>query len=187
MKAIDKTTGKRINIDKNKLSIANIQEIENNQTDITILDVVDPNNIDVHLTEVEQNAFNGIIKHITEGNSLANALETIQGLEKTKMYRCINLDAHKRNIYARATEEREAVLFEKTLLIAMDNSNDMYMNEKGVLVPNPVAVQRSRLLCDVIDKMLARMNRKKYGNSTTLRGDVDNPVVIQAITGMIIE
>lgn len=180
--AIKKGTGEIIPLKQvNKTMEVKLKE------DITITDQIDGTDTRIILDTEQQKAFESILSNIAQGMSLYQATKQQNTLSLRVFYNIINIDAQYRYNYARATEERERVMFEQTLVIATDNSNDMYLNEKGVLVPNPVAVQRARLQCDVIDKMLARMNHKKYGNRSTIGGDKDNPIIIQPITGMIIE
>ena len=182
MKAINKATGEKIPLTK-----ANIPIYKQLQENITITDDITGAETKIILSTEQQDAINTIFAEIASGKSMYEAVKNQAVLNLRTIYNIINIDADYRRTYAQANEERERVMFERTLLIAVDTSNDMYMNDKGVLVPNPVAVQRARLQCDVIDKMLARMNHKKYGQKSTVSGDKDNPIVIQAITGMIIE
>ena len=182
MKAINKATGEKI-----PLTRANKPIYKQLQENITITDDITGAETKIILSNEQQDAINTIFAEIAEGKSMYEAVKNQSSLNLRTIYNIINIDADYRRTYAQANEERERVMFERTLLIAVDTSNDMYMNDKGVMVPNPVAVQRARLQCDVIDKMLARMNHKKYGQKSTVSGDKENPIVIQAITGMIIE
>jgi hypothetical protein len=76
-------------------------------------------------------------------------------------------------------------MFEKIRVISENRENDMYINDKGVLTPNPVAVQRDRLITDNYFKILARMNNKKYGTVALEKNDVT--VNVQQITGMVVK
>lgn len=182
MTAINKNTGEIIPLKK-----ANIPIYKQLDENITITDDISGAETKIILSSEQQQAIEIIFSIIASGKSMFEAVKNQSILNLRTIYNIINIDADYRRTYAQANEERERVMFESTFNIAVDTSNDMYMNDKGVMVPNPVAVQRARLQCDVIDKMLARMNHKKYGQKSTVSGDKDNPIVIQAITGMIID
>lgn len=138
-------------------------------------------------SDKDKQAINNIMARISEGEPAYQAIANLKQINREDFYGYVNNSDQLTAIYARACEEREVVMFDKALSVAYDDSNDWYVNEKGASVPNPVAVQRSRLVTDTILKMLATMNRKKYGNSTTLMGDTDNPIQVQQITGMVVE
>jgi hypothetical protein len=65
------------------------------------------------------------------------------------------------------------VLFNSALDVARDTSNDFYIDENGNRKPNPVAVQRARLINDTIFKSLSIMNNKKYGTKATIEANVN--------------
>jgi hypothetical protein len=77
--------------------------------------------------------------------------------------------------YDRACLDREEVYFEQIIEIADDTSHDTIATEHGEQ-PNSEWITRSRLRVDARKWALARMNRKKYGDSITHSGDADAPV-----------
>jgi len=124
-------------------------------------------------------AFNNINSLIAQGTPAYKAIQQMQSLSRETFYNLISFNESLKDTYARACEEREVVMFDKALEVACDSSKDWYVNDKGATVPNPVTVQRSRLITDTILKMLATMNHKKYGN----RLNVDSTVtVMQPLT-----
>jgi hypothetical protein len=76
---------------------------------------------------------------------------------------------------------------EKLMKRLTNDKNDTYTNDKGIQAPNPVRVQRDRLIYDATRYQLERMNPKKYGANVTVKGDADNPLQVIQIKGMIIE
>jgi hypothetical protein len=131
-------------------------------------------------------AFSNVCDVIAKGNSVHEATKEVMQLCYSS-FNALVATKHPQilEIYARATEEREVRMFEQIRLISEDRSNDMYMNDKGVMAPNPVAVQRDRLITDNYFKMLARMNNKKYGTIAQEKNDVT--VNVQQITGMVVK
>lgn len=81
--------------------------------------------------------------------------------------------------YARAREAWADAEFENILQIADDGSNDTYIDEDGNEKTNWDVLGRSKLRVDTRKWALARMSPKKYGDSTTIKGDKDNPLIPQ--------
>lgn len=136
----------------------------------------------------ELQAFRNICSMIAEGHSLSMSCETLMEMSISKFNDILAQNGDDlKEVYARACEEREQRMFDFIEVEAKNDANDWYINDRGTKVPNPVAVQRSRLVIDTAMKMLAVMNNKKYGTKHTLQGDNDNPIKIEQITGMVIE
>lgn len=123
-------------------------------------------------------AFNNTIELISKGLAMTKACDQLQQITSHTFTHLTAANESLKLIYARACEEREVVLFDRALEVATDNTNDFYMNDKGCLVPNPVAVQRSRVIIDTVFKALAIMNHKKYGNRLNVDANVNvtNPL-----------
>jgi len=140
-----------------------------------------PNVQDFYINPTNQQitAFNNICSEITNGTPAYKAIEELKQISRQEFYNLLHFNESLKESYARACEEREVVMFDKALEVALDNSNDWYINEKGFRVPNPVTVQRARLATETILKMLATMNHKKFGNKTTIDANVN---VMQPLT-----
>ena len=129
-------------------------------------------------TPEQLDAFKNVISIVSNGTPLNKALDTVRQLNVNQFHGMLRDNPLLRDSYARACEEREVVLFDRALEVATDNTNDFYVNDKGCLVPNPVAVQRSRVIIDTVFKALAIMNHKKYGNRLNVDANVNvtNPL-----------
>ena len=123
-------------------------------------------------------AFHNITTLIRKGTPMYKAAEQLQQMTPNTFTHLAAANDSLKLAYARACEEREVVLFDRALEVATDNTNDFYINDKGCLVPNPVAVQRSRVIIDTVFKALAIMNHKKYGNRLNVDANVNvtNPL-----------
>jgi len=129
-------------------------------------------------TPEQLTAFNNTIELISKGLAMTKACDKLQQITSHTFTHLVAANDNLKSIYARACEEREVVLFDRALEVATDNTNDFYVNDKGCLVPNPVAVQRSRVIMDTVFKALAIMNHKKYGNRLNVDANVNvtNPL-----------
>lgn len=74
-----------------------------------------------------------------------------------------------RERYARAREVQAEALFDETLDIADDGSNDWMESQEGGVDYNGDAVQRSKLRIDTRKWMAAKLAPKKYGESTMIK------------------
>lgn len=74
--------------------------------------------------------------------------------------------------YSHAMEARADLLAENMLEKTRDRSNDMYRDKEGNLRPNPVAVQRDRLIADKEQWYISVVAPKKYGNQLNINAEV---------------
>lgn len=86
-----------------------------------------------------------------------------------------------RQLYARAREYQIELIADELVDIVDDGKNDWMEREnaKGEIVGwqvNGEAVQRSKLRADTRKWLLSKINPKKYGDSTTIKGDAENPL-----------
>ena len=95
----------------------------------------------------------------------------------------IQKDAQLLNQYIRATEARADLIAERMVRNSHNRANDFYTDGDGNLRPNPVAVQRDRLILDTDKWLLSKLMPKKYGDKLTLDGEVKtgNPLTIENI------
>lgn len=70
--------------------------------------------------------------------------------------------------YARACEARAESIFEDILEIADEANADLTISEKGQLIVNGEAVQRSKLRVDARKWVLSKLDPKKYGEKQQL-------------------
>jgi len=138
-------------------------------------------------TELIQNFYNVLNKLVIKGIGITKAIKQTEGITIAQFYNIVDFDSQFREHYTRANELRAELINDKLTKRINDDSQDFYINDKGNLVPNAVRVQRDRLIYDATKFQLERMNPKKYGQSTTIKGDANNPLQVVNITGMIIE
>jgi predicted HTH domain antitoxin len=133
--------------------------------------------------EERERKFNLIIKEIeTKGQSLTKATKKI-GLNKKTFDDMIQKDSVLLNQYVRATEARADLIAERMVRNSHNRANDFYTDSEGNLKPNPVAVQRDRLILDTDKWLLSKLMPKKYGDRLTLDGEVKTgqPLTIENI------
>jgi hypothetical protein len=85
--------------------------------------------------------------------------------------------------YTRAMEARADLIAERMVRNSHNRSNDFYTDSEGNLKPNPVSVQRDRLILDTDKWLLSKLMPKKYGDKLTLDGEVKTgaPLTIENI------
>lgn len=147
---------------------------------------------DINITELSDYQLNHIVKFIQanqlvrEGKSIQDALDVVK-FRRSYFYDVVNYSPIFRNYHVRTMEDKSHYLAEQTLVIANDKSNDFYVGKDGIMLPNNVAVQRNKLQIEAIQFYIRSINKKVYGNSTTIGGDEDNPLKVVAVTGMVIK
>jgi hypothetical protein len=133
--------------------------------------------------EERERKFKEIITLIeSKGESLTKATKKI-GLNKKTFDDMIQKDAQMLNQYVRATEARADLIAERMVRNSHNRANDFYTDSEGNLKPNPVAVQRDRLILDTDKWLLSKLMPKKYGDRLTLDGEVKTgqPLTIENI------
>jgi predicted HTH domain antitoxin len=133
--------------------------------------------------EERERKFNLIIKEIeSKGQSLTKATKKI-GLDKKSFLLMIEKDSTLLHQYTRAMEARADLIAERMVRNSHNRANDFYTDSEGNLKPNPVAVQRDRLILDTDKWLLSKLMPKKYGDRLTLDGEVKTgqPLTIENI------
>ena len=133
--------------------------------------------------EERERKFNLIIQEIeTKAQSLTKATKKI-GLNKKTFDDMIQKNPQLLNQYVRATECRADLIAERMVRNSHNRANDFYTDSEGNLKPNPVAVQRDRLILDTDKWLLSKLMPKKYGDRLTLDGEVKTgaPLTIENI------
>jgi hypothetical protein len=133
--------------------------------------------------EIRERKFKDIINEIeTKGQSLTKAVKKFEMNKKT-FDDMIQKDSLLLNQYVRATEARADLIAERMVRNSHNRTNDFYTDENGNLKPNPVSVQRDRLILDTDKWLLSKLMPKKYGDRLTLDGEVKTgaPLTIENI------
>ncbi len=73
--------------------------------------------------------------------------------------------------YAKAKICQIELLVDEILEISDDASQDQYVNEQGILVSNPPAINRARLKVDTRKWLASKLVPKLYGNKIDIEGD----------------
>ena len=133
--------------------------------------------------EERERKFNLIIQEIeTKGLSQRKAAKK-HGLNWKTFDDMINKNPTLLMQYTRATESRADLIAERMIRNSHNRANDFYTDSEGNLKPNPVAVQRDRLILDTDKWLLSKLMPKKYGDKLTLDGEVKTgqPLTIENI------
>ena len=102
------------------------------------------------------------------------AYKAIKGkLSSATFYDILERDAEKANKYARACAQRADLIFEETLEIADDTSEDI-IDIDGKKVENNKLVQRDKLRVETRKWFLAKLHPKKYGEKTEVDLNVND-------------
>ena len=113
-----------------------------------------------------------IIRDIQEnGASLSQACKDRE-ITRMQFIDYIEKDVRLVDAYARAVEYRNDLKAENIIRLAHSRSNDFYTDKDGNIRPNPVAVQRDRLIIDAERWLLSKLAPKKYGDRIQIDADV---------------
>lgn len=113
--------------------------------------------------------FNYICDAIENGVALRYAVKGFMGIRQ--FYELIEVDEAKRKQYARACELRAETIFEEIIEISDESNADLTIGEKGNLIIDGEAVQRSRLRVDARKWYLSKLQPKKYGDKIDVTTD----------------
>jgi hypothetical protein len=133
--------------------------------------------------DIRETKFKAIIKEIeTKGQSLTKATKKI-GMTNKSFMLMIEKDTSLLHQYTRAMEARADLIAERMVRNSHNRSNDFYTDSEGNIKPNPVSVQRDRLILDTDKWLLSKLMPKKYGDRLTLDGEVKTgaPLTIENI------
>lgn len=107
--------------------------------------------------------FDEVLDDISQGSP---AYKAIKGkLSSATFYDILEKDAEKANKYARACAQRADLIFEETLEIADDTSEDIVVIDDKP-IENPKMVQRDKLRVETRKWFLSKLHPKKYGDKT---------------------
>jgi len=127
--------------------------------------------------------FNLIIKEIESKGKGVNTACKKYNLDPRSFFNLVDKNPSLLQQYTRALELKADVIAERIILNSHNRSNDFYIDGDGNQKPNPVAVQRDRLMLDADKWLLSKIAPKKYGDKLTLDGEVKtgNPLTIENI------
>lgn len=106
-----------------------------------------------------------------KGHSLSRACKD-KGITRMMFIDYIDKDTRLVDAYARAIAHRNDLKAEKIIKLAHNRSNDFYTDKDGNIKPNPVAVQRDRLIIDSEKWLLSKLAPKKYGDRLQIDADI---------------
>lgn len=86
-------------------------------------------------------------------------------------------------IYARARELQAEKMAEEIIAISDASAADIKgFDENGDPIADHEFIARAKLRVDTRKWILSKVLPKKYGESTTIKGDKDNPLTVQALS-----
>jgi len=109
----------------------------------------------------------------TKGLSMFKACKQI-GIPHNSFLDFIDKDERLIDKYTRAMAIKSDIKNEQLTKIASNRANDFYTDQDGNVKPNPVAVQRDRLLIDTLKWQLSKEAPKKYGDRINIDATVQH-------------
>ena len=107
----------------------------------------------------------------TKGLSMFKACKQID-IKHNSFLDFIDKDERLIDNYTRAIALKNDIKNEQLTKIALNRSNDFYTDKDGNIKPNPVAVQRDRLLIDTLKWQLSKEAPRKYGDRLQIDADI---------------
>jgi hypothetical protein len=126
-------------------------------------------------TKYNQELADNICSAIVEGKSLRRIAKEF-GFDLKSFFSWLRIHEGFLQQYARAKEEQAETFAEEIIEIADNGENDTYEDENGFTRTNHDVIARSRLRVDARKWVASKLKPKKYGDSTTLRGDNEAPL-----------
>ena len=139
--------------------------------------------------EIRYNKFKLIITDIQSKGKGLNAAAKKHGLNPNTFFNMLEKDPQLIKQYTRALELKADVIAERIIRNSHNRANDFYTDADGNQKPNPVSVQRDRLILDADKWLLSKIAPKKYGDKLTLDGEVKTgqPLTIEQINVIVNE
>jgi hypothetical protein len=126
--------------------------------------------------------FDEICERMVDGESVRTICKDDHMPAISTLMKILRTNPDRTSQYALAMQMRADAMFEETLNIADDGSNDYMLknaDDPTSFALNGEHVQRSKLRVDTRKWALGRMNPKKYGEKTFIGGVEDAPVKVQ--------
>jgi len=109
----------------------------------------------------------------TKGLSLRKACIKVD-IPNNTMLNYIEQDTRLIEQYTRAIDLRNDIHAQKIIKLAHNRTNDFYTDKDGNIKPNPVAVQRDRLIIDSEKWLLSKLAPKKYGDRINIDAKIEH-------------
>jgi hypothetical protein len=109
----------------------------------------------------------------TKGYSMFKACKQI-GIPHNSFLDFIDKDERLIDKYTRAISIKSDIKNEQLTKIAANRANDFYTDQDGNIRPNPVAVQRDRLLIDTLKWQLSKEAPRKYGDRINIDAKIEH-------------
>ena len=113
-----------------------------------------------------------IIRDIQENGATLSQACKDREITRLQFIDYIEKDVRLVDAYARAVEYRNDLKAENIIRLAHSRVNDFYTDKDGNIRPNPVAVQRDRLIIDSEKWLLSKLAPKKYGDRIQIDADI---------------
>ena len=113
-----------------------------------------------------------IIRDIQENGATLSQACKDREITRMQFIDYIEKDVRLVDAYARAVEYRNDLKAENIIRLAHSRTNDFYTDKDGNIRPNPVAVQRDRLIIDSEKWLLSKLAPKKYGDRIQIDADI---------------
>jgi hypothetical protein len=124
-----------------------------------------------HLQTQQKQVLNIIELIGNKGLPMVKAAKEV-GMNQTTFLDYIEKDNRLIELYARAIDQRNDLKAERIIKLANKRDRDMYIDQNGHARPNPVAVQRDRLIIDAEKWLLSKLAPKKYGDRIQIDAEV---------------
>ena len=127
-----------------------------------------------------------IIERVSKGELLSAVLRSDPKFPTITVWQdWLALDEALQCAFDRARLECFDAIADKCMEIADDISNDDVLTDTGPRA-NTEWIARSKLRIDTRLRLLAKWNPTRYGELLTMRGDKDNPIVVQTDTSQLV-
>jgi hypothetical protein len=126
--------------------------------------------------------FDEICERMVNGESVRSICKDDHMPAISTLMKILRTNPDRTSQYALAMQMRADAMFEETLNIADDGSNDYMLknaDDPTSFALNGEHVQRSKLRVDTRKWAMGRMNPKKYGEKTFIGGVEDAPIKVQ--------
>jgi hypothetical protein len=122
----------------------------------------------------------------TKGLSMFKACKEV-GIPHNSFLDFIDKDERLIDKYTRAIAIKSEMKNEQLTAIAANRDNDFYIDGEGNKRPNPVAVQRDRLLIDTLKWQLSKEAPRKYGDRINIDAKVEHtqPLTIDQVNDIL--
>ena len=129
-------------------------------------------------TTFSQEIADRILERISEGEMLIKICQEEEMPPRKTVYTWMTANDAFKEAYARARLAWADWWAERGLMIALDSSGDIFLDESGKAVTDHANVQRARLQTDQIKWLVGKYAPRTYGDKPALEGPADNTLTI---------